>query len=107
MIPTLVGFVFMALLAMINRLLGGSILYPPAQFTLLWSALLGGSLLCSNVFFSLSTDAVLVFCLGALAFTAGGALRLAQQRTSEGRLAVEREVINTRFISRLLAAAVV
>jgi oligosaccharide repeat unit polymerase len=99
-----VGLAILLCLALLNLRLGGSALYPPAHFSLLWSALLAASLLASGRFFQLSVDAVTVFAVGAVAFSVGGALRLAleQQRLSPSR-APEQPV--SRALAYLLAAS--
>ena len=76
MTPTAIGFAIFACLALINRRLGGSVLYPPAQFSLLWAALLGISLFTTDGIFPLSGNAVVIFAIGGLAFSVGGAMRL-------------------------------
>jgi oligosaccharide repeat unit polymerase len=82
MTAAVAGLGILAFLALLNYRLGGSVLYPPAQFALIWAVLLGASLFTAGSIFPLSVNAVTVFAVGAVAFSAGGALRLAiEQRT--------------------------
>ncbi len=87
MTPALVGVAVLVLLAFLNLQLGGSILYPPAQFALLWSALAAAAAVWSGTYHPLSMEAVTVFCAGAVSFSAGGALTLLiRQRSPAARL---------------------
>ncbi len=84
MTAAVVGLTIVACLALLNFRLGASVLYPPTQFSLIWAALLGASLFTRGSIVPLSVDAVTVFAVGAVAFSAGGAMRLAieQRRPS-------------------------
>jgi oligosaccharide repeat unit polymerase len=71
---TLMTSINLALLTVINILIGGSILYPPALFTAIWSALLAALYLSGNFFYSISSETLLIYFLGALSFSVGGLL---------------------------------
>ena len=68
---------FLAVLALLNRRVSRTWAYPPAVFCLVWSAAL--SLLWSfqTLFFEVQKQTLVYFVLGALAFSAGGAVVLA------------------------------
>ncbi|MCC6587328.1 MAG: oligosaccharide repeat unit polymerase [Bryobacterales bacterium] len=102
-----VGAVILLLMTVVNLRLGESVLYPPALFTLIWTALLGVSLVFTGSYFELSADSVSIFCVGAFAFSAGGALRLLlQERRDEHRPAIA-PVSLPRAVDYLLAASLV
>jgi oligosaccharide repeat unit polymerase len=107
MIPTAVGLLITAILAFLNFSIGRSVLYPPAQLCLIWSALLGTAMLSGSRFFSLSAESITVFSLGALAFSAGGALRLAFEQQSVRLTAPRPPSIHRRELNWLLTAALV
>lgn len=75
MIPTAVGLSILILLVCVNWRLGKSFLYPPTQFSMVWCVLVGLSLLIGTDYFPLSVLSICIYCLGAFAFSAGGAVR--------------------------------
>src|SRR5580700_1756823 len=59
-------------LALVNRRIGHSLLYPPAAFSAIWAALLLGLTLSGDLFYPVLTTTHCVYLLGALSFSAGG-----------------------------------
>ncbi len=69
----LVSIIFLLiLLALINRLMSGSALYPPVLFSLAWAGFLLLLYLSKDLFYSVSIDAAFFFFLGAFALSIGG-----------------------------------
>lgn len=81
---TLMVSVLMACLAIANTMIGRSILYPPAFFTALWSALLVALYLSGDLFYSISSETLLIYFLGSLAFSIGGAIKVSPLSTYSG-----------------------
>ena len=102
-----VGAAILMLMTVVNVRLGESLLYPPALFTLIWTTLLSVSLTFTGSYFELSADSVSIFCVGAFAFSAGGALRLLLQERSHGRRLASPPVDLPRVVDYLLAASLV
>jgi oligosaccharide repeat unit polymerase len=67
----------LAALAFLNRRIGHSLFYPPALFCAWWSVLLLILALSGDAFFDLSFTTLTIYMLGAVAFTVGGAFRIA------------------------------
>jgi oligosaccharide repeat unit polymerase len=107
MIPAVVGFVIIALLLVLNLYLGRSFLYPPSQFSLLWTVLIGLSMFIGGLLFPLSVHAVCIYCVGAIAFSAGGAFRLAVGRHTPQSAQPGEEVIEPYYIYWPLTAALI
>ena len=59
---------------MLNFGIAKNFLYPPALFTGVWLLSLIGVALSGNTFYAVSTGALLVYFIGALAFSIGGLL---------------------------------
>lgn len=66
--------IILAVMTAANVKLGRSILYPPAQFCAVWTALLSLLLLCGDRFYSISPATVLILVVGAAGFCFGGIL---------------------------------
>jgi len=107
MLAAAVGAGIVSLLAVLNLRLGRSALYPPAQFALIWSGLLVLSVAFSGAYYPLSVESVSLFCTGALAFSAGGALRLAVRDSSRSPYRHRPPGIPARFVHRALAVSFV
>ena len=107
MIATSVGLAILVALAVLNFRLSGSVLYPPTHFAVIWAVLLAISLVFADSIFPLSVDAVTVFAIGAVAFSAGGAVRLVfeQRRPREYGSAAPQPVNSA--VERLLRAGLI
>lgn len=66
------ALLILLILAVFNRLVGRSWLYPPAAFTALWFMALLALHSCGDTFYSISTTTLLVYALGGEFFTVGG-----------------------------------
>ncbi len=82
--------VSLALLSGMNAYIAKSYLYPPAVFAALWSGLLVGLVISQNAFYAISSETLMVYLLGAVAFSAGGFLALLSSKGS----AVPRQVVS-------------
>jgi len=69
---TLLVGIMLATLALVNALHAKSYLYPPVIFSAVWAFLLVGLALSGQVFYHLSFLVLVIFFLGALAFSFGG-----------------------------------
>ncbi|HHV61378.1 MAG TPA: oligosaccharide repeat unit polymerase [Firmicutes bacterium] len=68
--------IMLAMLACINACIARSFLYPPAVFAALWSGLLFALAVSGDVFYTISPETMLVYLLGATAFSMGGFIAL-------------------------------
>src|SRR5690349_902937 len=66
----------MGFLAVLNRYIGKTLLYPPAMLCGLWTFLLAALTLCGTYFYSISAETLTVYLVGAISFTLGGVLCL-------------------------------
>jgi oligosaccharide repeat unit polymerase len=69
---TIAGTLLLTVLWWLNLRVGGSLMYPPAVFALIWATLLAGLSVSGDTFYQLSPGAVGVYIVGAIAFSAGG-----------------------------------
>ncbi len=75
----MISFAFslvLGFLALLNRRIGASWLYPPAIFAAVWSALLLGLTISGTLFFPVSEATYCVYLIGAICFSVGGFLAM-------------------------------
>ncbi|HEY1937181.1 MAG TPA: O-antigen polymerase [Candidatus Angelobacter sp.] len=73
----LLATIILALMALINYILGGKrLFYPPVVFCSVWAVDLAIIWLAGDFFYPLSNMALTIFCIGGLAFSVGSALAL-------------------------------
>lgn len=100
--------ILLAILTAVMVRTGGTILFPPALFCAIWSVTLLGLTTAGNTFLPLSDYTCLVFLVGAVAFSIGGAISLCASRSPS----LNREVLTAsnatiRIALDVLLAAVV
>lgn len=60
------------LLAILNYYIGKTLLYPPVIFSLWWALLLFFLVIAGDMFYEVSADTLLIYFMGAFAFSLGG-----------------------------------
>jgi oligosaccharide repeat unit polymerase len=93
-------------LAVFNRSVGRRWTYPPAVFSLFWSAVLFGLCIAGDFFYPIALVTMLVFLLGAVCFSAAGLVTLGCMQVLQSPRAPTRTA-ESAAIGRLLDWAIV
>lgn len=86
----------LAILTILTWRIGGTMLFPPALFSSIWTVTLLCILLARDRFLAISDYACLIYLTGALAFSLGGVIAL---RVQKGRVP-RKVVVDTRRLNR-------
>lgn len=99
--------IVLGLLALVNRRVGASWLYPPAIFAAVWCALLLGLTISGSVFYAVSEATYCVYLIGAICFSAGGFLPILRMPDAKSLRRLRTRSTSNRAAMNAVKAAVV